>query len=655
MSPANPSSSDLGQIDEGLPPVAPDEMEQNRSEHLDDIVPTRGYEMTPMVGLGGSAGSISALTEFFKAMPPDTDMVFVVILHLSPTHVSTMADLLGRATTMTVVEAENSQLVKGNHVYVIPPGKYLTTTDGHLKLTELENDRGKRVAVDLFFRSLADTHGPRAAAIVLSGAGDDGALGIKRIKERGGLTIAQDPDEAEHSGMPRTSIDTGMVDWVLQVKDIPSRLLAYRGNGERLKLPPEQGPPLLAAARPATNDDESALRDILAFLRARTGRDFAGYKRATVLRRIGRRMQVNGMAVLEEYRVFLRTHPGEAGALLQDLLVSVTNFFRDRDSFEAIERRIPELFKHKSQSDTVRVWVPACATGDEAYSMAMLLLEHARTMDSAPALQVFACDLNNEAIQTARNGLYPATISADVSDERLRRFFTQEPHGYRVRREVREMVLFATHDLLKDPPFSRMDLISCRNLLIYLNRDAQRLVLETFHFAANPGALLFLGSSETVDDTTSLFGVIDKKHRIYVRQGSGPTRIPVPAGPGTLLRAIEAQETQAPAVHGKHFLEAAVVPFQPKLGSHLDRAALADLHFRLLERFGPPSVVVNAQHEVVHVSERAGAFLRVTGGAPTIDLVRLIHPELQVELRMALFRATESNAPADALGIPAEM
>jgi two-component system CheB/CheR fusion protein len=640
-----------------LPSISPDLFEQRFGDEVDNVIPTRGYEMPFMVGLGGSAGSIQALVEFFKAMPPDSGMVFVVVLHLSPTHESIMDELLAKATRMPVGQAFDGQKVQPNHVYVIPPGKYLASLDGHLKLTDLEAERGKRVAVDVFFRSLADTHGPHSAAIVLSGADGDGAIGIKRIKERGGLTIAQDPDEAEHSDMPRSAIETGMVDWVLEVGQMPERLLAYVDTASRLKLPPEEGPPPTRLVRPSAQEDELALRDVLVFLRTRTGRDFSYYKRATILRRIGRRLQVNGVPNLQSYLDFLRTHPGEAGALLQDLLISVTNFFRDREVFESLERFIPELFRNKSQADTVRVWSPACATGEEAYSLAMMLTEHARTLESPPSLQVFGCDLDEEAIQLARAGQYPEAITADVSEERLRKFFVKDAKGYRVRRELREMVLFAAHDLLKDAPFSRMDLISCRNLLIYLNREAQQRVFDTLHFALKPGGLLLLGSSESVEDGSPLFRVLDKKHRIYVRQEIARTGIPVPTGPTSLLRDIESQQQSltAPVVHGKHFVPDAMAAFHSQLGAKLDRASLAELHFKLIERYAPPSVIVNAEHEIIHLSEHVGSYLRFAGGEPTANLLRVVHPALRIELRTALFRAAEASSGVVSIDVPAEI
>ena len=398
--------------------------------------PGKTYHSMPMVGIGGSAGSIQPLLSFFEAMPADSGMAFVVILHLSPEHESTLAALIHRVTAMPAVQVMDTVKVKPNWVYVIPPGKALTAADGQLRVSDSQPGRGTRIAIDLFFRTLADSHGPRSAAIVLSGADSDGSLGIKRIKELGGLTVAQEPDEAEHISMPRSAIQTGMVDWVLRVAQMPARLLEYYRIADRLKLPPEEGPPPAQPALPAPGEPEAALREVLTFVRTRTGRDFSYYKRATILRRISRRLQVTGIDDLPGYLEHLRTHPGEAGALLQDLLISVTNFFRDADAFEALAQYIPDLFKNRRPGDCVRAWVPACASGEEAYSIAMLLAEHARTLDAPPAVQVFATDLDQEAIAFARAGAYPFTIATDVSDERLRRFFMMDHRNYRIRQEL---------------------------------------------------------------------------------------------------------------------------------------------------------------------------------------------------------------------------
>ena len=601
-------------------------------------------QMLPMVGIGGSAGGIAAMQMFFQKMPAESGMVFVVVLHLSPEHESTLAELLQNSTRMRVVQATDGQKVEANRVYVIPPGKLIASMDGHLGLTDLSGPRRGHVAVDLFFRSLAETHGPRAAAIVLSGADGDGAIGIKRIKECGGLTIAQDPDEAEHRGMPCSAIETGMVDWVLQVEEMPERVVDYMERERRLKLPPEEGPQPAAAPQPAPDDAEAALRDILAFLRTRTGRDFSYYKRATILRRIARRMRVCGLEDIPGYLGYLRTQAGEAGALLQDLLISVTNFFRDRDAFAALTKYIPQLFAGKGPQDTVRVWGAGCATGEEAYSVAMLLSEHARTLDAPPLLQVFATDLDEAAIRVARDGLYPEVITADVSEERLRRFFAKEHRGYRIRREVREMVLFALHDVLKDSPFSRLDMISCRNLMIYLNREAQARLLNTFHFALRPDGLLFVGSSESVEDGNPLFAVADKKHRIFKFRPAPRAGLMIPTGPGALALALEAhaRAREAPSIplgiHGAGGASEA----SPERGP-----SWSELHFKMIERLGPPSVVVNEQYEIVHLSEKAGQFLQFSAGVPTKSLPQVAHPMLRIELRAALYRPAQTHTPVE--------
>jgi chemotaxis response regulator CheB/signal transduction histidine kinase len=403
-----------------------DDGEEAAADLIDDSVPTQGYQTTPLVGLGGSAGAIPALQEFFKAMPADSGMAFVVVMHLAPEHESTLPELLQRCTAMPVFQAAEQQAIEPNQVYVIPPGKILGTLEGHLTLANPKPlARGRHVAVDLFLRALADTQGPHAAAVVLSGADGDGAIGIKRIKERGGLTVAQEPEEAEHPSMPRSAIATGMVDWVLPVAEMPARLRHYFGLAKELRLPPEDGPAPVSKALDPAAQEEAALGDVLAFLRSRTGRDFACYKRATVARRIARRMRVNGVNELPAYLDCLRTRPGEAGALLQDLLISVTNFFPDADCFEALDAHLGELFKGRGPNDTLRAWVPACATGEEAYSLAILLAEKARQLESPPVIQVFATDLDEEAIKVAREGIYPVLIETDVSEDRLRRYFSR--------------------------------------------------------------------------------------------------------------------------------------------------------------------------------------------------------------------------------------
>lgn len=643
----------------------PDQAEETLAELIDNVVPTRDYQMLPMVGLGGSAGAIPPLREFFEAMPADSGFAFVVVMHLSPEHESVLAEVLQHSTAMPVVQVQETARVEPNVVYVIPPGRSLHAVDGSLSLGELGHRRGRHVAVDLFFRTLADTHGPHATAIVLSGIDGDGAIGIKRIKERGGLTIAQDPALAEQGGMPNSAIGTGMVDWVLAPADMPERLIAYHRLETRLRLPPEEGPQPAQAPVPPGDTVEAALRDVLNFVRMRTGRDFSYYKRATILRRIGRRMQVNGVDDLPGYLECLRTRPGEAAALLQDLLISVTNFFRDARCFAALTERLPQVFAGKRPGDMVRVWVAGCATGEEAYSVAMMLNEHARTLDAPPLIQVFATDLDDQAIQFAREGIYPLVMEADVSEERLRRYFMRESRGYRVRREIRETVLFATHDLLKDSPFSRLDLISCRNLMIYLEREAQSRLFHLFHFALRPEGLLFLGSSESAEDAAGLFSALDKKHRLYCQRPAQRAGFPMPKGAGSLAAVLQAQAQRGGLSYaGRHF-ERTPEPAgertpepageRPPKPSEPRGIPWGELHFRMLDHIAPPSVLVDAEHEILHLSTRAGRYLQFAGGEPSRNLVRLVHPALRIELRAALYEARQSGREAIAPAVRVEI
>lgn len=611
------------------------------------------YHDQPVVGLGGSAGCLSALQAFFSQMPGETGLAFVVVLHLAPEYESTLAEILQRSTSMPVLQVRERLRVKPNHVYVIPPGKHLTATNGHLALSELERARGKRVAVDLFFRTLADTHGPNSVAIILSGAGSDGAIGIKRIKERGGLTLAQDLQESEHASMPRSAIETGMVDWILRAAEMPSRIVEYCrvGSGFRFVDGFENRARRGAAAVP---NEETTLRDILALLRARTSRDFSGYKRGTLLRRIARRMQINGVEHLPDYHALLRTRSGETVALLQDLLISVTNFFRDRDAFLALELAIPHLFDGKGPADTVRVWTPGCATGEEAYSIAMLLCENASRLVSPPALQVFATDIDEQAVAKARSALYPATIVADVSDDRLRRFFVRQQNHFRVCQDVRERVLFAIHDVLRDAPFSQLDLVSCRNLLIYLNRESQRRCFDLFHFALQRDGLLFLGASETAEEAGAVFTSMDKKHRLYRRRPASRSGLPVPRPhPTSLVLPTQPRviETIAP-VSDAHATAPSITDLTPTFPRK--DVSNAELHLKLIEQFAPPSMVVDPDGQIVHLSAKAGRFLQFTGGEPTMNVLQLVHPMLRIELRAGLFRAKESNGHVDIPGVPLE-
>lgn len=584
-----------------------------------------------VVGIGASAGGIKALKDFFAQVPADSGMAYVVILHLSPNHDSRLAELLQLTTSIPVTQVTDRARVEPNHVYVIPPNQSLAMNDGHLALSEIKHIEERRAPVDIFFRTLAESHGARAVCVVLSGTGANGSMGMKRVKERGGLCIVQDPAEAEYSDMPRNSLATNLVDDVLPVAEIPGKIIAYKEYLAQLHPPAE----LLSPA----GTDEQSLRDILTQLRVRTGHDFTNYKRSTLLRRLERRVGVHGLSDLPAYTRYLREHPEETQALLKDLLISVTNFFRDRESFEALEQHIiPKLFAHKGPHDQVRVWVAGCATGEEAYSIAMLLSEYSAFAVNAPNLQIFATDLDEDAVARAREGLYTINDAADVSAERLRNFFVKEQDGYRVRRELREMVLFAVHNLVKDPPFSHLDLITCRNLLIYLNRTAQARVLDTMHFALNPGGHLFLGSSESVDGADDVFAAIEKEHRIYQSRAVSP-RLAFHVPDMLPASRLDRPPREDPALEKRTY----------------ERFTSADMHQRLLERYAPPSVVVNEIYDVVHMSERAGRYMQIGGGEPSHNLLHILRPELRLDLRTALYQAMQQRANVEARGITVQM
>ena len=592
--------------------------------------PDAGHDFL-VVGLGASAGGIGALKEFFARVPADSQMAYVVILHLSPDHDSQLAEVLQSAAQIPVTQVTDRVRVEPNHVYVIPPDRSLAISDGHLDVSRMTSTEVRRAPVDIFFRTLAESHRECAVSVVLSGTGANGSMGMKRIKERGGCCIVQDPREAEYTDMPRHSLATGLVDYVLPVAAMPAQIIAYRDGLKQIRVP-DVRPEL-----PEQNEAEkAALRDILTQLRVRTGHDFSNYKRATMLRRIARRTSVHELADLTAYSQFMHEHPQEAHALLKDLLISVTNFFRDAEAFEVLEREvIPKLFEGKTSDDQVRVWVAGCATGEEAYTVAMLLANYSVNLPSPPQIQVFATDIDEDAIAAARDGSYTLNDAADIPPERLARYFVKESDDeYRVRREIRERVLFAVHNVIKDPPFSHLDLVTCRNLLIYLNQTAQKRVMDVLHFALNPGGYLMLGASESVDGASDLYVAVDKEHRIY--QGRAvETRLVFPIPDGALAMRF----SKLPEL--RHARATRPVPV----------SSYSELHQRLLERYAPPSVVVNEDYDIVHISERAGQYMQLRGGEPTTNLLMLIRPELRLELRAALYQATQKRKDVEARGV----
>jgi two-component system CheB/CheR fusion protein len=578
-----------------------------------DVRDSGSQRMPVIVAIGASAGGTQALQTFFTALPADTGAAFVVVVHLDPQHRSEMPAIIAARTKMPVVQVGEHTRLQANHVYVIPPDRRLQLGDHEVSALAFDEPHGQRAAIDLFFRSLAEQLGD-GFAVILSGAGSDGTIGARAVKEAGGIILVQDPNEAEYASMPRSAIATGVADFVLRAQELAWRL------AELIRLKEKEAVP------DTGNFDDDALRRILSTLRASTGHDFSKYKRATVLRRVARRMQVARAGDLKTYHDVMRDQAEEAQALLSDLLISVTTFFRDGEAFDKLAKDVvPQLFRGKEPDETIRVWVSGCATGEEAYSFAILLLEEAARHPVKPLMQVFGSDLDSRALAAAREARFRIAIEADVSEERLRRFFTREGEHYRVRQEVRDIVLFAVHDLLKDPPFSHVDLISCRNVLIYLDRELQEQVCSTFHYGLKPGGYLFLGASETADNPPGLFRPLNRAARIYrstAAPGDRPRLLPRLLGPiGAREHSVQLPRTISPTV---------------ALGE-------AAMHRRALEQVAPPSMLVDEAHRVIHLSDNAGRYVMPSGGPLTGDAVELARPELRFELRSALNRALEQK------------
>jgi two-component system CheB/CheR fusion protein len=596
------------------------EAKANESGFTDDLLHVKDDELL-VVGIGASAGGIQALKTFFANVPRNTGIAYVVVLHISPDHESKLAEVLQTDSVIPVTQVNGVVKVESDQVYVVAPNQGLAMTDGHLDVRQLSGMDERRAPIDMFFRTLAESHHDRAVCVILSGSGADGSMGLKRVKERGGAAFVQNPREAEFSEMPRNAIATNLVDAIMPAAEIPAKIAAYKRSIETVQITETE--------ETEAEDQQHSLRDILTQLRIRTGHDFSNYKRGTLLRRIARRINVHGLSGLQEYAAYIRENPEEATALLKDLLISVTNFFRDKEAFDAFgEQVLSRIVSSKSASDQIRVWSVGCATGEEAYSIAMMLAE-LTGKPGRPGVQVFATDIDDTAIAQAREGFYTLNDAADVSPERLRRFFTQEPNGYRIRREIREMVLFANHNILKDPPFARLDLATCRNVLIYLNQQAQARALETLHFALKPGGFLFIGPSESIEASGDLYAPVSREFHIFQARHAS-TRIAYP-----LPHPFNINRLKIP--------ELPEMPTKEQEQSALERLSYADLHRALLELYAPPSVVVNERYDIVHLSESAGKYLRLSGGSATLNLLKVIREELRLELRTSLYQATQRH------------
>jgi two-component system CheB/CheR fusion protein len=561
-----------------------------------------------VVGIGASAGGHEALEQLFTMLPADCCLAFVVVMHLPADGPSLLADILKRHTSLQVVTAEDGIPLRPNTIHVCPPDKDLTVRDGRLRLHSRSKQLLPHHPIDRFFSALAEDFGERAVAVVLSGFGADGSEGVMRIKESGGIVLVQSPETATNPFMPQNAVDTGAADLILPMEEIADRL-AHISRGDIFFQ--------------TTLEDD--LKSLFSMLEAKTSHDFSSYRRNTVLRRIKRRMAVNGAKELNEYLALLEQTPQEAHALCQELLIGVTSFFRDPDAFEILRSKIiPLLFANRDPEQPVRIWHACCATGEEAYSVAMLIIEHLETEKLPTKVQIFATDLDEAAVAQARAGAYADEVAHGISEERLKRFFVRNEGCWQVTKQLREMVVFAQHNIIKDPPFSRLDLLVCRNFLIYLNPNIQRLLIPLFHQVLNPRGFLFLGSAETVGIHNDLFTPFEKKWKIFMRQvGKSRVETLFPfSGPVRKLADIE------------HSIQS-TEPQKTATIAHADKL--------LMERYVPARIIINEKNEVVHFSSRAGAYLLTPEGEPTRDLLKIAKEELRPALRAAIYKAFTTN------------
>jgi len=573
----------------------------------------------PVCGIGASAGGLEALQQFFSVLPDDLKLAYVVIVHLAPDRKSDLPEIIGRWTNMPVTQVGDDDKAKlqPDHVYVIAPDRQLEITDTSVSATKFEHTRGRRAAIDLFFLSLASVRGD-GFAVVLSGSGSDGAVGARAIKEGGGLVLVQDPQEAGHGDMPQAVIATGVADVVLPVKELVGRLAELAHAKKTVKS-------LLSSAEKSGHfdqDEERALRAIFDLIRRRTGHDFSKYKRNSILRRLARRMQLCHQLTVQNYLRYVREHTPEVQALFNDLLISVTSFFRDPEAWQALQKQVIFPLVDQAEPDKqLRVWVPGCATGEEAYTLAILFRETFEQLGVQRDLVIFASDVDEAALAVGREGLYPRAIATDISETRLERNFRLDVDHYRVINSIRDHVVFALHNLLRDPPFSRLDLISCRNLLIYLERELQQHAMAVFRYACCDNGYLFVGSSEFADE--EMFQPTDKKCRIFVvRERSAGARPTLP---------------QALATAGGPV---------PRDASHLPLpSSLAEVHLAALEAAAPPSVMIDQRWNVLHVSPSASRFFQQSGGPLAQRITDLVRPELRDDLHALLHRASESREP----------
>lgn len=581
------------------------------------------------VVLGAGAGGGRAAEGFFTHTAPG-NACYLVAVHLPEDEITALVQSLKNISPLAVTLATGKVSFAANHIYILPHHAGWRVEEEFLVISA-EAEKALN-PVDRLMEQVGSLFGMNTIGVILSGKGTDGAMGIRSIKKGGGIIFTQNPREAEESEMCRNAIITECVDEVLAVREIPARIHAIRKGNVMLTVPPA----------PAVNTElqQHALQQIFSEIIHHTGHDFTNYKKPTLLRRIERRLAVHQLADLSSYAAFLAEHSEEVSALVNDLLISVTSFFRDAGAFEVLEQEVlPMLLKSKKKEDLLRIWIPGCATGEEAYTIAILCAEKTADIKDLPKIQIFATDIDTAGISAAREGLYTESELINVSPERVRRFFTKEEHMFRIRREIRETIMFANHNFLKDPPFSHLDLVSCRNVLIYLDRIAKDRVINTFHFALNPGGFLLLGSSESVDPASGLFSVYSRENHIFQsRRSGGRVYATVEPSAATGLSNITALENS-----------------RQELNTAKDMLSAGSLHLQLLEQYAPPSLLVNEEYDVVHLSDNAGQYLHMAGGNVTRNILRLVRTELRPELRSALYQAAQRKTAVEARGLEVDL
>ncbi|MDL2717961.1 MAG: CheR family methyltransferase, partial [Acidobacteriota bacterium] len=602
----------------------------------------------PIVGVGASAGGLEAFTQLLAALPRHTGLGFVLVQHLDPDHESALTEILSRATSLPVREITNDERVRVDHVYVIPPDTDLTIADGVLKIQRRQRTGGPHRSIDTFFESLAQDQRERAVGVVLSGTANDGTMGLEAIKAEGGITFAQD-DSARHGSMPHSAVAAGCVDLILSPADISKELVRIASH------PYVSGQLLTPATTPAQADQVNAEADgdreegagsdnaqngykkILLLLRSHSGVDFSLYKPATIQRRVGRRVVLNKQSTLDDYASFLRGNAKELDALYSDVLISVTSFFRNPETFDVLQHKIlPELLKQRGD-DPLRIWVLGCSSGQEAYSIAMAFVEAAEKAHRLRKLQVFATDLNEAMLEKARHGLYPKSFVADITPQRLQRFFVEADGGYRINKTLRDMVVFARQNLTADPPFSRVDLISCRNVLIYLEPSAQKKAMPTFHYALKPGGFLLLGASESIGSVSHFFEPVDRKHKIFSKKPASIRALHLP------VRTEHGEEPPALRMPVPNRWPGEPEPPEASAG---ELNPLREADRITASQFAPPGVVVNAELQVLQFRGETGAFLEPPTGKPSFDVLKMARNGLMLPLRSAINQARKENKTA---------